>query len=161
MKARSRKRRLSSEVEINLIPIMDIFVALIPFLLLTASFIRLSGVGVETPTFGNAGIESGVDANSEKVRLTFQIENDSILVSGFENNFKKSIPEVQRTFSMSELRRLSEYLQELHGRYLHLDFGIVHAASAVSYQDVVQVIDVIESTKSLTSVMLAAGGGDL
>lgn len=154
---RRSKRRLGSEVDINLVPIMDVFVALIPFLLLTAAFMRFSGVNVHIPTMTSTG---QVDDQSEKLQLTFQIEKDHILVSGFTHGFKKNQPEAKRLFTIQELRKLSAFLEDLHGKFIQIDKAMVHADASVPYQDVMRVLDAITSSRATNGIVLAAGGDE-
>lgn len=156
---RTRNRRVSEEMEINLVPVLDIFVALIPFLLLTAAFVRLAGVSVNVPSFATA--KSSVSSEKdERVQLTFQIEKGHILVSGFTEGFRKSVPEAKKLFTIQELGKLSAFIDDLHGKFLHLDQGIIHADASVPYQDVMRVLDVLEQSKALRGLSLAAGGGE-
>ncbi len=44
------KSRRSAEAEINITPVMNIFVILIPFLLLTATFVKIAIIDLSLPT---------------------------------------------------------------------------------------------------------------
>ena len=48
-------RRKREEAEINLLPIMNLFVVLIPFLLMGVSFLQIGALGASTPVMGSGG----------------------------------------------------------------------------------------------------------
>lgn len=72
------KRRMSVEVELNeldLMPIMNLMCLLIPFLLLSAQFVQIGVVLVDTPRKSNAQTQKK-DENSKVMGLTINIKQD-------------------------------------------------------------------------------------
>jgi biopolymer transport protein ExbD len=156
---RTKGRRKEEELEINLVPMIDLFVALIPFLLLTAAFVHIGGVSVSVPSvaFQKSSPAKKINEKSDHLRLTVDIKDQQILISAFTENFEKSIVELQRSFPLSKLDAMTNYLKETQFKFPKLDVALVHAAKATPYQDVVRVIEVLEKTHIFERVMLAAG----
>ena len=68
------------DVTPNLIPIMNLFTALIPFLLMGAVFYRMSIIQITIPTASSTG-ETDIAKEEEKITLNLQIFPDRFEIS--------------------------------------------------------------------------------
>lgn len=71
---RARRRRAAEEPEIDLIPVMNLFVTIIPFLLLGVSFYQLGGIASTVPTQARTGA-SDVASSPRAVTLTIGVSH--------------------------------------------------------------------------------------
>jgi biopolymer transport protein ExbD len=157
LKRRKHQDR-EEEIEINLVPMIDFFVALIPFLLLTAAFVHIGGVPVTIPSISYHDSKSPKETKkSDSVRLAIDIQGDQIVVSAYTDDFEKAIIELQRTFPLEKLSAMTDYLKEAQFKFPKLDLALVHASKKTSYQDLVRVVEFLEKSQIFKKVVLAAG----
>ena len=72
----SRRRRRGGAVEINMAPLIDMIFILLIFFLVTASFMKESGLSIQRPTAQSAEIQ-------EKTNVIIEItENDTLFIEG-------------------------------------------------------------------------------
>lgn len=70
--------------ELNTLPIMNVFMILIPFLLLSASFVELTIVDTTLPSRGSSKDKGSQDnADKPKLNLTVFITNEGFVLAGF------------------------------------------------------------------------------
>lgn len=77
----SAKKKFSTDIEdLNLVPIMNLVVCLIPMVLFGASFVQLGVVNVNTPKFG-MGKSEAVESDEKPLNLTIAIAEDGFRLS--------------------------------------------------------------------------------
>ena len=91
----ARHKTNNPETELNLNPMMDIFVGLVPIMLVTASFSHYSAIQTSLPS---QEISQAQDKPVEEVRLTFEVQGDFVLVSGFDSKFDKPVDGISDRF---------------------------------------------------------------
>jgi len=73
-------RSRSEDVELHLLPFMNLMTLLIPFLLLSATFVQLATIGTTLPAIS----KDAPPASAESLRLTVAIDDDGYLLTGNE-----------------------------------------------------------------------------
>ena len=130
------KDRKSRDVELNVTPVMNIFVILIPFLLLTATFVRIAIIELTLPT-----LESIEDTNPEDLKdltlLMVIINPEGFEIKTSENNF----PEVLNTADGFDFEKLSEQLENIKLQYPKLEDVLISPADDIQYQVIIKVLD--------------------
>jgi biopolymer transport protein ExbD len=77
-----RKKRIQSFNNVNLTPLLDFIVAVIPVLLLSVSFIEYVSLDASLPTFANMEDSKEALSNKERLGLTVAITDDGFVVGG-------------------------------------------------------------------------------
>jgi len=141
----TRYRRTREELEVNLIPVMNLFVTLIPFLLLAAAFYHVSVVPTSLPSQTDEA--SDIAADPRAVTLNLLIEPDKIQLSASsavldEATLAALTVNLERTDKGFDLETLGQALHAIKMRFDRSDTVIVLPSDEVEYQDVVMILDV-------------------
>ncbi len=138
----------AEDVELNLIPIMNLFTALIPFLLMSAVFYELSVIQITVPVQSESG---AVDAPKEPDKVTLNVEmlKDKFSLSASSD---VQIPTytkiILRTANLEEdLKKLTEEANTLKTKYTKSTTAIMAPGEDIPYQDIVMTMDAIRSTR--------------
>ena len=139
-----RYRVAKEEVEVNLIPVMNLFVTLIPFLLLAAAFYHVGVIATSLPS--QTDESSDIAADRKSVTVNLQIEPESIQVSASNAVLEEetlaelsiTIPKTDKGF---DLELLGKALHEIKLRYQNSDTVIVLPSDDTEYQDIVRILD--------------------
>jgi len=129
------KTRTGREVELNITPIMNIFVILIPFLLLTATFVRIAIIELSLPTLDQSG--GGEASEKELTVLVVAISPEGFEVKTSEKKFPL-IPKVGERF---DYRELKEKLREVKQQFPKLEDVIISPTSEIRYETIIKVMD--------------------
>ena len=136
----SMGRRLkghAEETELNLTAVMNIFLILIPFLLLTAVFVRIAVLELSLPSLDS----SGRAAQTQKQKSTVI----NILIID-ESGFELKSPDVK----LSKLNKaqtdydwdgLKQHLAQVKGRYPESEDIIISPVSTIKYHTIISVMD--------------------
>ncbi len=136
LKKQLGKHRKNRDNELNVTPVMNIFVILIPFLLLTATFARIAIIELTLPT-----LESREYTNPEDLKdltlLMVAINPEGFEIKTSENNF----PEVLNTSDGFDFDKLSERLKNIKLQYPKLEDVLIAPADDIQYQIIIKVLD--------------------
>jgi biopolymer transport protein ExbD len=137
-------KKQAPEADINLIPIMNLFVALIPFLLMSAAFFQLSIVNASVPTVAEDDTIIGVDRI--KVNMTVQVKPSGLKLTG--GNEALTVQEMRRlrrwlpkTKGEYPYKRFSRFLLKVKKRYRRSDTLILIPDDNNSFDEIVQLMD--------------------
>lgn len=135
--------------ELNLLPLMSLFVALVPTLLYSAVFAPVSALGIDFPGTGGTAAES-------PLALTVRLAETTVGLDGIPGEVHaqrdRSTPEAHAA-AMDALRA---ELDVLHAAYPAARGAIVVVAPLVPYRDVVQVMDLVREAGFGNSTLLGA-----
>lgn len=140
----SRFRHAREEVQVNLIPVMNLFVTLIPFLLLAAAFYHVGVIPASLPS--QTDEVSDIAADTTSVTVNLQIEPDAIHISASnavlsEETLAELSLSIKRQKGGFNLELLKKALYEIKRRYANSDTVVVLPSSKVQYKDVVMILD--------------------
>jgi len=145
---RKRGAPLDGE-ELNLLPLMSLFVALVPTLLYSAVFVPVSALGIDFPGTGGTAAES-------PLALTVRLAETSVGIDGVPGvayaQRDRSTPEAHAA-AMDSLRA---ELDALHATHPSARGAIVVVGPLVPYRDVVTVMDVVREAGFGNSTLLGA-----
>ena len=140
----SRYKHAREEAEVNLIPVMNLFVTLIPFLLMCAAFYHVGVIPTSLPTQsdGASSIEDARDA----VTVNLHLDHDRIQISAVSATLDEEVlagltMTVPRTKEGYDLTLLGNALFHIKNLYPASDTVIVLPEGTVEYQEVVRVLD--------------------
>jgi biopolymer transport protein ExbD len=130
-------RRTRKPAELLLVPMIDIFTVLVTFLLMTAVFSRITIVELDLPSAASAQV----------VEPVFRLEV-VLRESGFEvTNGTDQIAAVPKVDGEYDLKTLSELALSLKRDHPDAEDASVLLEPDVEYDDLIQVMDAIRSTK--------------
>jgi biopolymer transport protein ExbD len=132
------KRRTKPAYEIDVTTFLNLMVVLVPFLLITAVFSRLTIVELNLPS------SAGGPANNEE---NFQVE---VIVrqAGIEiTNGKSIIASIPKKDDEFDLQTLSDYMVTLKRDYPEQEAASVLMEARIPYDYLIQVMDVVRSVE--------------
>lgn len=149
------------EVQPNLIPIMNLFTALIPFLLMSAAFFHLSVIQVSVPVAGEPGEETDIAKEDDKITLNLNISEAEFKMSASSDTIdpdvlkklKKTVPKAKGDKDAEEAmwQALTDAAAQIKGSYIKSDTVIVVADDDVPYEEVVFALDAVRETTEVVA----------
>jgi biopolymer transport protein ExbD len=134
----------AEDENVNLVPIMNLFVVLIPFLLMSAAFFHISVINASVPALQKEKTDLAKSdvAVTMMVRMmpdSFTITASSDVLSRPELN--KLRAEIPRKGEGKGLTEFSDHLLACKQRYPKSDTLLLVPDASVQYQDVIHVMD--------------------
>tara|TARA_Y100000385_G_C12735057_1_gene484389 strand:- start:137 stop:637 length:501 start_codon:yes stop_codon:yes gene_type:complete len=126
-----RRKKLTQDAKLNLIPILDAIFIFIFFLLMSAQFIDIYEIGSDAP------ITTSSENHPEKnpLNLTIELSKNKIVI-------KKGIDGIiHKTIKIKNLTEYNKSLQELKKQYPKENSAILKPARNFKYENIVKVID--------------------
>jgi biopolymer transport protein ExbD len=137
------KRRKGNDYEIDVTTFLNLMVVLIPFLLITAVFSRLTIVELDLPS--NA---SGAAPQQESFRIEVIVREAGIEIS----NGTVIIATVPKKDDDYDLETLSEMMVSLKQEYPEIDTASVLMEAFIPYDYLIQVMDIVRTVEVPTGV---------
>ncbi|MDZ7341359.1 MAG: biopolymer transporter ExbD [candidate division KSB1 bacterium] len=136
LKALLEKRKAAKDIDVNILPVMNIFLLLIPFLLLTAVFVRLAVIELSLPTLGKG--EGPPQYDQEKLVL--------IILAVRENGFQlKSLgfkfDPIDNINGQYNYSTLANQLKEIKLQHPQAEDIIISPEARVKYDIIIKVMD--------------------
>ena len=140
----SRFQRARKEVDVDLTPVMNLFVTLIPFMLLGAAFYHVGVIPTSFPS--QTDKKSDVATQTKAVTVDLLIAMDTIDISASNPKISdKKLAELNLTITRRkggfDLNLLGRALYEIKKRYNKSDTVIVLPQDDVPYEDIVRILD--------------------
>jgi len=138
------RRKQNGVEDLNLIPLMNLFVTMIPLLLLTAAFYHIGMVSVSVPTQSEeeTTVETGSSAVSVNVRMTskgYSLTASSATLSEAElNELDAFIPMKAGKY---DLTRLAQTLEHIKRKYEQSETMMLVPDKASKYDDMIATMD--------------------
>lgn len=149
--ARRRGYRQLIEADLDIMPLMNLFVVLIPMLLLSAVFVEMSSIDMNLP---GTDPEASSEA-PEGLDLAVRLQADRYVVSG--RRLSAQIIERKEADADDRLAAVLQSIRERHPREQSLR---IESPDAARYQDIVTVMD-ISRAAGLAAISLAGSPTDL
>ena len=121
--------------EINVVPMIDMMIILVFFLIFTAVFTKTNILELNLP-----GADNAVPGLPEGLNLEVVIRGDVIEVVDRGTGVLKSLPVVS---GEHDLQGLSEYLQQVKSRYPDKQDATILLEQDIQYDTLVQVMDTV------------------
>ncbi len=137
------KRRKGNDYEIDVTTFLNLMVVLIPFLLITAVFSRLTIVELDLPS--NA---SGAAPQQESFRIEVIVREAGIEIG----NGTAVIATVPKKDDEYDLETLSEMMVALKQEYPDIDTASVLMEAFIPYDYLIQVMDIVRTVEVPTGV---------
>ncbi len=147
----SRYRSAREVADVNLIPVMNLFVTLIPFLLLAAAFYHVSVIPTSLPSQTDGSSDIASDEISVTVNLLVEKQRIILTASSAvlaEETLSELSLEIKKNGKKGfDLKMLSKALVEIKKRYSKSDTVVVLPADDVPYEDIVRILDTAREYK--------------
>jgi biopolymer transport protein ExbD len=162
------RSRTEDDPDINLIPIMNMFMVLIPFLLMSASFFHVKAINTSIPVHAKPSAVTDDDRQLRKITVVLEIKSDRVRISTLEetpNDLQESVGEtVFQRPSDGELPvgAVAGHLAALKRKYPDSDTMLLIPDDDVSYHEIIRTMDiarVYESETLFTNVVLSGSLG--
>jgi len=147
MLGRFREAR-DKQVELNLTPVMNLFVAMIPFLLMCASFYSVSVVNASQPV-ADPGGGSDLAKGEDKITLAVEVrrglgykitaQSDSI-PEAILDQLTMDLPKIGTKYDTDALREIAEDVKK---RYPKSDTAMLLCDVDVFYEDLIGTMDAL------------------
>ncbi len=144
------RKNAEDDSELNMIPIMNIFLVIIPFLLTSVSFFHIKAISTSVPVMADSSPDT---ATRETVKLTVIVEmrRTDLRLSAISDGLS---PEVLQDYDQLlkrspdgsyPLDQLNQYLQTLKGIYPASDTLLLVPDNTVIYESIIQAMDAARS----------------
>lgn len=143
---RLKRREMEDDCEPNLTPIMNMFLVLIPFLLMSASFYHVKAVNTSVPVLAES-VERAEENNPISVTVIVELKKDSLKVSAMSdkltgdelNQFKIEYP--MDSEGSYPLEKFSVHLQGIKDQYPKSDTLILIPNNNTDYNTIILAMD--------------------
>jgi biopolymer transport protein ExbD len=135
-----------TNVEIDMVPVMNMFLVLIPFLLISSSFLNLKAINTSIPVRSQSSAELTEEQSEVKLRLMVTLSEDAISVKPMSDelsvaeleklDFDLAIEESDALFT-----NLTAKLSLLKKKYPNSDTMVLSPEDSVPYSSMVRVMD--------------------
>lgn len=137
------KRRVGTTYEIDVTTFLNLMVVLIPFLLITAVFSRLTIVELNLPSAAG-----GADNDADSFRVEVIVRNEGMEIS----NGSATIASIPKKDEEYDLETLSEMMVDLKREYPEHDAASVLMEPLIPYDHLIQVMDIVRAIEVPTGV---------
>jgi biopolymer transport protein ExbD len=137
------KRRVGTTYEIDVTTFLNLMVVLVPFLLITAVFSRLTIVELNLPSAAG-----GPTNNQDNFRVEVIVREAGMEIS----NGSATIASIPKKDEEYDLESLSELVVELKREYPDHEEASVLMESHIPYDYLIQVMDVVRSVEVPTGI---------
>ncbi|MCR4438587.1 MAG: biopolymer transporter ExbD [bacterium] len=135
LKAAIGRGTVRGEADVNIIGVMNLFLILVPFLLLTAVFVKIAVLELSLPA---AGRKSAVAAQDKPAILNIlAVEEDGFQLNSPYMNHPK-LPKVGGAF---DYKGLTAQLKAVKAKYPESEDIVISPASTILYEVIVKVMD--------------------
>ena len=130
--------------DLNLIPLMNLFVTMIPLLLLTAAFYHIGMVSVSVPTQSES--ESDVPTGKNSVTVNLRMTAKGLVLSASsatlpEEELKSLDALIPKREGKHDLERLTRVLEGVKKRYEQSNTLMLIPAKQSRYEDMIATMD--------------------
>ena len=137
------KRRVGTTYEIDVTTFLNLMVVLIPFLLITAVFSRLTIVELNLPSAAG-----GAENDADSFRVEVIVRNEGMEIS----NGSATIASIPKKDEEYDLETLSEMMVDLKREYPEHDAASVLMEPLIPYDHLIQVMDIVRAIEVPTGV---------
>jgi biopolymer transport protein ExbD len=148
------RRSKEEDTDINLIPIMNMFMVLIPFLLMSASFFHIKAINTSLPVHADTPAKAEPQKAKIKITVVLEIKEDQLRISALSdtlNDLALSQGEMvipRQPGGDISAAVLAAHLQKLKANYPDSDTMILIPDDNVSYREIIRTMDCARSFES-------------
>lgn len=151
-----RNNREEVDTELNMVPIMNMFMVLIPFLLMSAAFYHIKAVNTSIPVHGNkpAADQAAPEKAAVKVTMVIELKADRVVVSALSDQLTAAeLGKLETTLRRRaqgdiSVAQISEFLKRVKARYPASDTLLLIPDGSISYDEIIQAMDCARNSES-------------
>ena len=151
-------------VDLNMVPIMNLFLAMIPFLLSCAAFFQASVINASVPALSEGSADDQQEEPKKelkKIVLKLQITGDGFVLSADgdqpEEELKAIATKIPKKGGEYDFERLAEKAKELHKKYDKSDTVLILPDKDVLYDHLIKTMDSVREYVVDTALDRRAG----
>tara|TARA_B100000959_G_C14877317_1_gene580987 strand:- start:138 stop:656 length:519 start_codon:yes stop_codon:yes gene_type:complete len=155
MMRRKAIRAELTQVETDLIPIMNLFTALVPFLLVSAAFYKMSVIDVSIPAVGES-VKAKLEKEEPYLSVEVFEEELKLKVIGMELNdseedfFERTISGVnQGALSREAVDKFDEYILLVKAHFQASEKVVLRVQESISYKHVIRIMDILRGQRKI------------
>ncbi len=154
---RKRRRKGETDVDVDMVPIMNMFQVLVPFLLMSASFLHIKAINTSVPVLGTSAKTSVVDPNI-KATVVLSLKKAVIDLSLNADRLEpKDAARWSREFPKNgddpfPFQVLADHLEQIKRAYPASDTLIIVPNGDVLYDTIIQTMDVARYRETETKL---------
>jgi len=144
----SKKGRVSEEpVDLNMVPIMNLFLAMIPFLLSCAAFFQASVINASVPALSEGSNDQSDEPKKElkKISLNLQVTKEGFTLSADgdqpEEELKAITTRIPKKNGEYDFEKLAKKCRELHEKYDKSDTVVILPDKDIRYDVLIHTMD--------------------
>jgi biopolymer transport protein ExbD len=162
------RRKSEEDTELNMVPIMNMFMVLIPFLLMSASFISIKAINTSVPVHASTSEKNTEKASDVKVTVMLALgEKDLCITAAASGLSAAQLSEMEETISMGAglvavESKLKETLKNIKTRYPKSDTIVLVPDASILYDDIIRTMDMarnIDQSDLFPNVVLSGSLG--
>ncbi|MBW2366292.1 MAG: biopolymer transporter ExbD [Deltaproteobacteria bacterium] len=147
-----RVRAIQEEdTEPNMVPVMNLFMVLIPFLLMSASFFHIKAINTSVPSFSPAVANEQAKIPEIKVTVIMEIKNDCYKISALSDQLtREELLTLETTLSKPSstnkpLAAMTEFLKRVKIQYPASDTMLLIPDATILYDEIIWAMDCVRS----------------
>ncbi len=148
------RRSREEDPDVNLIPIMNMFMVLIPFLLMSASFFHVKAINTSIPVHASTPAKAEIQKEKVKITVILEIKEDQLRISAMADTPNDVALSQVRTViprlpgSEISAAELAAQLKKLKAGYPDSDTMILIPDADISYREIIRAMDCARSYES-------------
>jgi len=142
-----RHRRDDEDTDINMIPIMNIFLVIIPFLLTSVSFFHISAINTSVPVMADSADNEAKPVEDIKVTVMVEVKSNGLRLSATAEDLEpEQLSQFELTLKSDDagqypLFEFNHYLQSIKTAYPASSTLILIPDGEVIYETIIQAMD--------------------
>lgn len=152
---RLKRREMEEDCEPNLVPIMNMFLVLIPFLLMSASFYHIKAVNTSVPVLAES-VGSTEKDTTVSLTVIVELKKDYLKVSAMSDKLTgDELNQFKAEYSMDSesiypLEKISAHLQGIKNQYPKSDTLILIPNDKTDYNTIIHAMDTARKAGEIT-----------
>lgn len=145
-------RAAEEDTEPNMVPIMNMFMVLIPFLLMSASFFHINAINTSVPVHADAATDGLKKPSDIKVTVVMELKDDRFQLSALSEQLDDTaLQKLETTIAKppligKPLATLAGFLKDVKAQYPASDTMILIPDASVIYDEIVWAMDCARSS---------------
>ena len=148
------RKQSEEDTELNMVPIMNMFMVLIPFLLMSAAFYQIKAVNTSIPVHSNSPTQDATVNKDIKITVVLELKAEEVRISALSDQAApKELAELETSLKRSpggdiSVVVLAEFLSKIKTRYPASDTLLLIPDENVLYREIIQAMDCARSHES-------------
>lgn len=133
---RNGTSRQRSGDDVNITPVMNLFLVLVPFLLLTTEFVRIAVLELSLPSQNQASQQQKM-SDKPPILILLAIDENGFELKAPNMRFEK----IAKRGKKFQLEKLADDLKKIKARYRDTEEITIQPVETILYQTIVDVMD--------------------